>query len=174
MPVVKPRGLKSIQSLNLEPEKMNSKIKLMIAMDIAGYTGNSIAREVGLTPSRVSIIRNSPLFIQERDAQRGLLEKKFIDKKSSQIAMGDPVKARFKDLAKEAVEKYAGLLNGAKSEFVQKATADAILDRAGYRAKTDQTTVSVEVTERMSQRFEKVLGQAVESRVKVTSRKDDE
>lgn len=161
MPIVKPHDLKSINTINLEPDKLSSKIDLIISMDIAGYKGNSIADAVGLTPSRVSIIRNSPLFIQERDRRRDLLRAEIIDKKSTEIAHGDPVEAKLKSLAEAAVRKYETLLTGAESEFVQKSTADAILDRAGYKAKTDKTVVSVEVTEKMSDRFEKVLGRAV-------------
>lgn len=156
MPVVKPHDLKSINTINLEPDKLSSKIDLIISMDIAGYTGNSIAEAVGMTPGRVSIIRNSPLFTQERDRRRDLLRAQVIDKKSDVIAAGDPVEARIKEMALHAATKLGVLLDG-KSEFVQKAAADSILDRAGYKAKTDKTVVSVEVTEKMADRFERVL-----------------
>ena len=162
MPLVKPRELKSINSLNLEPDKLSSKMYIIISMDIAGYTGNQIAEAVGMTAGRVSIIRNSPLFIQERDRKREELQSQVISKKSDQIVAGDPVEIAIKDLAINAVKKYGVLLDNAKSEMVQKATADSILDRAGYKAKTDKTVVSVEVTEKMADRFERVLGRSLD------------
>jgi len=158
MPEVKSQEEKAKSTIALQPEKMSSKIQLIIAMDLAGFKGNSIAEAVGLTPARVSIIRNSPLFLQEREARWKTLQSQVMDKKTTEIAAGDPVEARIKDLALQAVNKYDMLLSGAKSEFVQKATADSILDRAGYKAKTDKTIVSVEVTEKMADRFERVLG----------------
>jgi hypothetical protein len=157
VPLTKPRELKSENTLALEPDKMSSKIQLIILMDIAGYQGNQIADSVGLTASRVSIIRNSPLYQQEKDRRQEDFNQQVLGKKSDKLVAGDPVENKIKDLAMNAVCKYEELLSGAKSEFVVKATADAILDRAGYKAHTDKTVVSVEVTERMADRFEKVL-----------------
>lgn len=161
MPIVIPHDLKAISSLAAEPDVLNSKMHLIIAMEISGYNGNQIAENLGMSVSRVSIIRNSPIYQQERDAQRAKLHSEVIDKKSDKIVAGDPVEARLKELALRAVNRYDGLLEGAKSEFVQKATADSILDRAGYKAKTDKTVVSVEVTEKMADRFERVLTRSV-------------
>jgi len=160
MPTVKPQELKAISTIDLQPDKMSSKIQLIIAMDIAGFSGNSISEATGLCVSRVSIIRNSPMYMQERERKWNDLSSQVIDKKSGLIAAGDPVEARLKKLAMVAVEKYAVLLDG-KSEFVQKSTADSILDRSGYKAKTDKTIVSVEVTEKMADRFERVLTRSV-------------
>lgn len=157
MPEIKPRDLKSEISIAQEPEKLSSKIQVIIALDICGYTGNQIAEKIGMTPSRVSIIRNSPLFIQERDTQRAKLTAQVIDKKSSEVVAGDPVENRIKDLALQAVGVYGEILTNGKSEFAKKAAADSVLDRAGYKAKTDKTTLSVEVTEKMADRFERVL-----------------
>ncbi len=172
MPLVKPQELKSINTIDLQPDKMSSKIQLIISMDIAGYTGNSISDAIGLTPSRVSIIRNSPMYLQERDRRWQELSTQVIDKKSGKIVAGDPVEARIKELALTAVDKYSSLLTGAKSEFVQKATADSILDRAGYKAKADKTIVSVEVTEKMSERFERALKYNDNPNVKTTITKE--
>lgn len=157
MPIVKPQELKSLKTIELQPEKMSSRIQLIISMDIAGYNGNQIADAIGLSANRVSIIRNSPLYLQERKTKWHQLQEQVIDKKSDKIVAGDPVENKIKELALRAVNKYEHLLDGAKSEFVTKATADSILDRAGYKAKTDKTIVSVEVTEKMADRFERAL-----------------
>lgn len=162
MPLVKPQNTKSLKTIDLQPEKMNSKIQLIISMDISGYSGNSIAEALGMTPSRISIIRNSPLYLEECSKKRAELQAQVIEKKSDVIASGDPVEIKMKQLALRAVDKYERLLDGAESEFVQKGTADSILDRAGYKPRSDRTTVSVEVTEKMANRFERILTRAID------------
>lgn len=161
MPTIKPRELKADSSLALEPERMSSKIQLIIALDIAGYNGNQISENVDLTPARVSIIRNSPLYLQERQRRWEELQGQVIGKKTDKIVAGDPVENRIKDLALRAVGVYEKLIDNGKSEFAQKQAADSILDRAGYKAHTDKTVLSVEVTERMADRFERVLKRTV-------------
>ena len=161
MPLVKPRELKSDASLALEPDRMSSKIQLIIALDIAGYNGNQISENVGLTPGRVSIIRNSPLYLQERERRWSELQEQVIGKKTDRIVAGDPVENRIKDLALKAVGIHESIMESGKGEMSKIASANSILDRAGYKAKTDRTIVSVEVTERMADRFEKVLKRTV-------------
>ena len=157
MPEVKPRELKAESSLALEPDRMTSKIQLIIALDIAGYNGNQIASNVDLTPGRVSIIRNSPMYLQERERRWSELQEQVVGKKSDKIVSGDPVENRIKDLALRAVGVYEKIIESGKSEFAQKQAADSVLDRAGYKAHTDKTILSVEVTEKMADRFERVL-----------------
>lgn len=157
MPLVKPRDLKSDLSLALEPDKMSSRIQIIIALDIAGYNGNQISENVGLTPGRVSIIRNSPMYLQERERKWEELQRQVVEKKSDKIVAGDPVENEIKGLALKAVGVYAKIIESGKSEFAQKAAADSILDRAGYKPHTDKTVLSVEVTEKMADRFERVL-----------------
>ena len=158
MPTIKPQTAKAINTINLQPERMTSKIQLMVMMDISGSKGNDIASAVGLTPARVSVIRNSPMFIAERDRQMIRLREEVIDKKSTSVASGDPVELRIKGLADSAVDVYKEILENGKSEIVRKTTADAVLDRSGYKAYTEKTKISVEVTEKMASRFEEVLG----------------
>ena len=157
MPLVKPRELKSELSLSLEPDKMTSRIQLIIALDIAGYNGNQIAEDIGLTPSRISIIRNSPMYKQERDRKWEELQKQVISKKTDKIVAGDPVDIRLKEMALAAVDVYGELIKDGKSEMARKTAADAILDRSGYKPHTEKSVLSVEVTEKMADRFEKVL-----------------
>jgi hypothetical protein len=157
MPVLKPRELKAESSLALEPERMSSKIQLIIALDIAGYNGNQISANVNLTPARVSIIRNSPLYLQERERRWQELQAQVIGKKTDAIVAGDPVENRIKDLALKAVGVYEDIIDSGKGEMAKIASANSILDRAGYKARTDRTVLSVEVTEKMADRFERVL-----------------
>jgi hypothetical protein len=164
VPVLKPHDLKAESSLALEPERMSSRIQLIIALDIAGYNGNQISENVGLSISRVSIIRNSPMYIQERERRWTELQEQVIGKKTDRIVAGDPVENRIKDLALRAVGVYEDILATGRSEIARKATADSVLDRAGYKPHTDKTTLSVEVTEKMADRFERVLKRTVITR----------
>ena len=158
MATVKPQELKSLCTIKQQPEKMSSHIQLIIAMDIAGYNGNEIAENIGYTPGRVSVIRNSPLYKEARESKWTDLQDKVTDKKSTEIVKGDPVELRIKGLAMRAVEQQASLLEGADSDFVRNAVANSLLDRAGYKPYTEKTKISVEVTEKMADRFERVLG----------------
>lgn len=155
-----PQELKSMCTIDQQPEAMSSRIQLVVALDIAGYNGNEIAENTGYTPGRVSIIRNSPLFKEARAKRWQDLQSKVTDKKSDDIVRGDPVELKIKSLALEAVGVQAALLSGAGSEFVKNSVANSLLDRAGYKPYTEKTKISVEVTEKMADRFEKVLGRS--------------
>lgn len=157
MPIVKPQNMKSISTIESQPSKMNSKMKIMIMMDIGGASGIDISRAVGLTEPRVSVIRNSPMFIDQKEVAWQELSSRIIDKTSDKVVAGDPVELKIKDLAIKAVEEYEHLLESSESDVVRKSTADAVLDRAGYKAFTEKTKVSVEVTEKMADRFEEAL-----------------
>ena len=130
---------------------------LFRSLDIAGYNGNQISANVGLTPTRVSIIRNSPLYLQERQRRWEELQEQVIGKKTDKIVAGDPVENEIKDLALKAVGVHKMIMESGRGEMAKIASANSILDRAGYKARTDKTILSVEVTEKMADRFEKVL-----------------
>ncbi len=149
--------MKAISTISQQPERMTSKIHLLVLMDIAGATGNQMSEHSGMSPARVSTIRNSPLFTEERNRKMSELQEQTIEKKSTSIAEGDPVETKLKALAMSAVETYEDILANANSESVKKVTADSILDRAGYKAHTEKMKVSIEVTEKMASRFEEVL-----------------
>jgi len=157
MPRVIPQDMKAISTINAQPDRMTSKIHLLVLMDIAGATGNQMSEHSGMTPARISVIRNSPLFVEERNRKMIDLQSQTIDKKSTAIAKGDPVEERLKKLASQAVGVYADILTNGRSEAVKKVTADSVLDRAGYKPHTEKMKVSIEVTEKMADRFEEVL-----------------
>jgi len=157
MPRIIPQDMKAISTINAQPDRMTSKIHLLVLMDIAGATGNQMSEHSGMTPARISVIRNSPLFVEERNRKMIDLQSQTIDKKSTAIAKGDPVEERLKELASQAVGVYADILTNGKSEAVKKVTADSVLDRAGYKPHTEKMKVSIEVTEKMADRFEEVL-----------------
>ena len=157
MPIVKPQALKSLKTIELQPDKMSSKMDLIMYLDIAGRKGNDIAEAVGLTASRVSIIRNSPMYLDALTRERKRLSDSFNAKQSDKLVTGDPVDNILKEHALNAAKTKIDLMDNGKSEFVRLAAAGDILDRAGYKAREDKTRVSVEITDKMSDRFEKAL-----------------
>lgn len=158
-----PRHLNSLNSMSpvkmedVTNPKMTSRINLMLLMDVAGATGGEIAEAVGYTQSWVSTIRHSPMYAQQREQKWAEMKNKVLEKKSDSVVAGDPVEIKMKELAVSAVREYENLLAESNSDMVRKSTADAILDRAGYKPHTEKTKVTVEVTEKMANRFEKVL-----------------
>jgi len=157
MPKIVPQDMKAISTVNMQPDKMSSRIHLILMMDIAGATGNQISKAVGITPARVSVIRNSPMFLEQVAEERGKLEAQVIAKQSSAIVDGDPIDIKMQDLALKAVGVYEDLLTNGTSEFVRKTTSDQVLDRAGYKARTEATKISIEVTDKMAQRIERAF-----------------
>lgn len=158
MPLVKPQELKSLNTISLQPDKITPKIDMIVLMDLAGKGTNDIARELGMTAARISIIKNSPLYIQERDVQKAKLQEIYRDKQSDRLVSGDPVEIALKEAALSAAKTKIDLMHNGKSEFVKLAASGDILDRAGYRPHQEKTKVSIEITDKMADRFEAALG----------------
>lgn len=158
MPLIKPQAMKSLKTISLQPKSIDTpKIDAIICMDLAGKGTNDIARELGMTASRISIIKGTPLYIQQREVERDKLKSMFTEKQSDRLISGDPVEMALKDASLEAAKKKIDLMRDGKSEFVQLAASGDILDRAGYKAHQDKTLVSVTITEKMADRFERAI-----------------
>ena len=67
------------------------------------------------------------------------------------------MRERVKALAVDAINTQEELMKHGGSEFVKANIADKILDRAGYNTPKDKVILSVEVTEKMANRFERVF-----------------
>jgi hypothetical protein len=126
-------------------------------MDIAGKNGNDIARELDLTPSRISIIRTSPMYLDGVSKLRASMREQFTDKQTDRLVSGDPVESILKEHALNAARTKIELMDNGKSEFVRLAAAGDILDRAGYRPHQEKTKVSIEITDKIAGRFEEAL-----------------
>lgn len=157
MPLVKPQHLKSLKTISLQPEKYTNRIEVILYMDLAGRKARDIAEEVGLTESRVSIIRNSPLYLERIGEERDKLRERYRESQTERVTSGDPVEEALKGAALEAANKKIELMREGKSEFVRLAASGDVLDRAGYKAHQEKTKLTIEVTEKMSERFEKAL-----------------
>ena len=158
MPLVKPQHMKSLNTIALQPQKIDTpKIDVIMCMDLAGKSGNEIAAALGMQAPRISIIRNSPMYMQQREVMRESLKTQFMDKQSEKMTTGDPVSNALKDAALEAAREKIRLMQYGESEFVRSSAAGDILDRAGYKANETKTVVSVQITEKMADRFEHAL-----------------
>lgn len=157
MPIEKPQYMKSIHTIGLQPQKMTEKIQVIMCMDLAGKQGVDIANELGLTQSRVSIIRNSPLYKTQLSVEREKLKELYREKQTDKLITGDPVESFIKERALDSVKRIYDLVVDGKSEMVSLAAAKDIADRAGYKAFTEKTVTTVEVTEKMADRFERAL-----------------
>ena len=154
----KPQELKSLSLIKLQPKRVTSKIEAIICMDIAGRSGRDISESIGISYNRLSIIRNSPLYMNRLEQLRGEVASSFVDKRAENLSSGDPVEETFKEAAITAANKKIDLMRNSKNEFVASAAAGDILDRAGYRAHQEKTKITVEVTDKMADRFERALG----------------
>lgn len=157
MPRILPQEMKSISTIEAQPERMTSRLHLIVLMDIAGHSGVDIARSVGITQSRVSLIRNSPIYLETLVQEREALKERVLDKGSTRVVEGDPIERKLKSLALEAVGTYEHILRNGHSEGVQKVTADSVLDRAGYKPYTERVKTTIELTDKIAQRFERAL-----------------
>ena len=157
MPMLKPQHMKSLHTIALQPKNVDTAmIDAIMCMDVAGKGTNEIAQSLGLQACRVSVIKGTPLYIQNRDAMRVALKSQFMEKRADALA-GDPVEQALKDAALNAARRNIDLMENGRSEFVQLAAANTILDRAGYKANQEKTVVSIQITEKMSDRFERAL-----------------
>jgi DNA-binding Xre family transcriptional regulator len=160
MPLIKTQDMKAISTVLGQPQNITSKIKLMILLDISGHNGKQISEQIGISENRVSIIRNTPMYVEEKEKTFTELKKTCIDKKSDVVAYGDPVERVLKDNALAAANEKIRLMREGNNEFIRSSAAGDILDRAGYKPHTEKTKVEINITDKMADRFERVLDQS--------------
>lgn len=163
MPTKLPQSMKSLASIKAQPQEMTPRIEAIICMDLAGKGTGDIARELGMTDARISVIKSSPMYQQQRAVEKSKLHEMYREKQTDRLTSGDPVEEALKGAALEAARTKIELMANGKSEFVKLAASGDILDRAGYKAHQEKTIVSVTVTDKMADRFEKALKFRVES-----------
>jgi hypothetical protein len=157
MPICKPQSLRSLTTISLQPDKISCKHEVMMYMEIAGRTGKDIAAATGLSESRVSIVRNSPLYKSGLESLKNRLRDEVVEKGGEKLSAGDPVEEALHGAALEAARVKIDLMANAESEFVRSSAAGDVLDRAGYKSHQEKTKVTIEVTEKMSERWERAL-----------------
>ncbi|KKK60406.1 hypothetical protein LCGC14_3024680 [marine sediment metagenome] len=157
MPRLVPQSEKSKITVSQQPQHMTSKIQVLIMMDIGGADTNYMSDILGISKQRISVIKNSPMYEQQKSHKLQELESEVLAKQSDRIASGDPVDTLIKSHCLDAVNEKITLMKEAQSEMVRNSAASDILDRGGYKPHTARTSVTIEVTEKMSDRFDKVL-----------------
>ncbi len=157
MPIRKPQEMKSLNTIDLQPQNMSPKIMTIIYMDLSGKGTNAIAEELGMTAGRISIIKGSPMYERRRMEVEDELKGKYMEKQTDILTSGDPVEEVLKGAAMDAAKKKIDLMTYSGNEQIQASAAADILDRAGYKAHTERTKVSVEITEQMANRFDRIL-----------------
>ena len=114
------------------PDKLTSRHRALMRLQVAGLPLKDAARDAGYTLARASLIVGSPLYKFEKSKMEEELRKRFIDAEGSKITV-DAVRKRFKDEALNSIDKLVKLRDGAQSERVQQISAMDILDRSGYK-----------------------------------------
>ena len=156
-----PQEQRSASYLKLQPKNMDkSSEQIIMAYDLAGWKQGDIADMVGMTQSRVSIIMNSPLYLATKRKRFQELQEQVLGAKANEAVKGDPVRELMKEKALEMAKLKLTLAETSKNDFVRNSVATDWLDRCGYAPEKTKTKLSVEVTEKMAGRFERVLGRA--------------
>jgi len=132
-----------------------NSVQLIMAHDLAGFGTNETALAVGMTIGRVSIIKNSPLYREER-ARRFEALKQSVTEGTSKKILEDPARQVLLDNRVGAAEKLVALVRDGKNEFVQKSAAVDILEFSGIskpRQSDKHVGTTVVMEERLAQRF---------------------
>jgi len=157
MPLPLPHYLKSPSSVKLEPKQITPKIMNILYLDLSGKSNNEIAEMVGITPSRVSIIKNSPMYKERRGEESEKLGRAVLEKQSDRVVHGDPVEQVFEEKKQLLAEELLNLAVSAESEQVRKSAIVDALGYIGYKPKVNTITTTVEIDQKMQQAWDRVM-----------------
>lgn len=147
---------KSPAHIALQPKNMQkNSVQLIMAHDLAGFSNNDIALALDLTPGRVSIIKGSPLYKEERQRRWKALQDMVVAGKATEV-LEDPARKIINDARETAAKKLVALVTDAKNEFLQKSSAVDVLEFGGiYKDKkaSDRTGPSIVIEEKIAARF---------------------
>ena len=93
----------------------------MMYLILAGMTGVQICEKMNISQSRLSVIRNSPLFKDELERLEAMVETKAIDRKAN-------LNARVHDLQFKALDTLEDMLEHSKVDVLKRAIANDVLD----------------------------------------------
>ena len=157
MPAYVPQDAKADSTINAQPKDIErTSVQAIMMYDLCGYGNGKIAEAVGLSESRTSLVRSSPLYKQQLAERRKLLAEAVIEKRSDQI-VEDPVLKVLHTAKIEAAEKLVEKMSNAKNEFLQAACAKDVLNFSGYTPEKKTTVKTIEVTADMANRFEAAI-----------------
>jgi hypothetical protein len=169
MPIVKAQEDKTPLTIAQQPKDITKdRIQLIMALYIAGWRNGDIAKHLGYTDARVSIIRSSPLYKSCKEVKKQELMSQVIDKTSDTIAGGNPIRRRLNEIAVKAVENYEHLINN-KDPSIALRAVDSVIEKSDYRPPKESTKVSIEISSKVADRLQKAL-EYDESRCEGTAR----
>lgn len=115
------------------PKELSETHKLMATLFAAGWKNKEVSEELGISESRVSVIRNDPR-VQVIVEQYG---RRFRDETARSV------KERITRYSDQAVETVNNLMLHAESETVRLTAAKDLLDRAGHKPRENVNLTSV-------------------------------
>ena len=147
---------KSEAHKNLQPKNMGKNtVQMIMAYDLANYGTNEIAKLMQMNVSRISIIKNSPLYIEERRKRFDNLQSSITGGVARQV-LEDPARKVLLNHRLEFAEEKVRLALESKSDFVRNSATSECLDRLGVypEVKKDKASVvTVIMEEKMAKRF---------------------
>lgn len=124
---------KSASHISAQPKNMEKvSVRLIMMYDISGMGTSEIAKTLDMDISRVSIIKNTPLYMEQRNAKMAEIEKSVMEKATNKI-IENPALALLIDPETQrtcAIEKIK-LATEDKSSFVRNAATSEILALGG-------------------------------------------
>jgi len=127
---------------SLQPKQLKTRHRVIMEHLLAGMSQREVARKIGMSESRLSIIVNTDSFQRELSQLRSVQDARVIEKNASAV---DEVNQRLREEALKSVERLVQLRDTASSEPVQRGSATDILDRAGYQPKGAGATAAAVV-----------------------------
>jgi hypothetical protein len=153
MPEYKSQENKAQSTINAQPKDFGRTIiHQLLERDVAGWTHKRMGEDLGLSDSRISIITRSPMYVQMRDEKLKNLGESVKEKVSDHIADAEGI---LKEAKTEAASTLVNIMRNGKSEAVKASVATAIVDRG--REIKGGVNVVVQINEKLSERFDKVL-----------------
>lgn len=141
------RSLKYWENLKLKPQHIQ-----ILIMKAAGYNNRMIAKQMGLTESRVSILVNHPDSLTILSRLVSFQAENLLD-----------IKARIQAHAGEALDTALYLMRNSENQAVRAKAAFSLLDRAGYGAvQKVEATHRLEMPAEQARDLTKVLAEARE------------
>lgn len=154
---MKPRYLKSIHTINAQPETWRSQYQLILLMDIAGHTGAEISKSVGLTENRVSAIKNSPIYGERQKALWIDLSKRAVNTTADSIT-NEEVRVEARKSAMKIVKTMVTMALDDESAFAKLQAGREVLKIGQVVEERKRTKeMVIEVGEKWAERWDRAL-----------------
>ena len=156
VPKIVPQEYKANSTLSLQPKNLEkNSVQLIMMYDIAGYGTNEIASALDMSISRISIIKSSPLYQEQRLRKFDELKERIVSGTAKQI-LEDPSRKILLDAKEDCAILKVDLALHSKNDYIRNAACSEILAIGGIiplksNDAKSQTTIVME--ERIAKRF---------------------